>query len=130
VSAGRAVFIAPAAIFPVALVFVLVRSLMIGDIRELVVAPLSAGAITVVGYPLAVVVGWLLTLPSSKAKHRNLVVVLAVSAASAEAVFWILISPFWQRDFSVSFCVALVGICGVACGTAFMWLVRRPSGAQ
>ena len=129
-SAGRAVFIAPAAIFPVALVFVMVRSLMIGDIRELVVAPLSAGAITLVGYPLAVAVGWFLALASSKVKHRNPVVVLAVSAASAEAVFWILISPFWQRDFSVSFCVALVGTCGVACGTAFIWLVRRPSGAQ
>jgi hypothetical protein len=60
--------------------------------------------------------------------HWNLVVVLAASAASAEAVFWILISPFWQRDFSVAFCVALVGTCGVACGTALTWLVRRPSG--
>ena len=127
VNERRALFTAPIAIFPVALVFVSLRSLMAGDMRELFVAPLSAGAITLVGYPFAIAAGWAVAAASSKFAHKNLALILAASAISAEVIFWLVISPFWQRDFSIAFCLALVGACGLACGAAFYWLVRRQS---
>ncbi|MDD5269388.1 MAG: hypothetical protein PHO08_20110 [Methylococcales bacterium] len=123
----RVLVIAPLAIFPVALVFVMVRSLLIGDLRELIAAPFSALMITAVGYPVAVVVCWLLVRAIPRLVNASLGVALCVGVASAEAAFWLLIHPIWQREFSNSFCVALVAACGLATAGVFHVVSRtRP----
>lgn len=129
-SQGRALATAPLAIFPVALIFMVVRSLVVGDLHELFVAPISAGMITIVGYPFAVAAGWLLWRTLTKFGHAKRVSILAASMLTAEAAFWLVISPLWQREFSAAFCVALVGACGLACGGTFLWLVRRQARRQ
>lgn len=110
----RALATAPIAIFPVALVFIMARSLLAGDLRELFAAPFSALMITVVGYPLAVAAGWLLLRIAPALATASLTSALAAGLASAEIGFWVLIHPFWQREFSNLFCAALVAGCGLA----------------
>ncbi len=111
----RALATAPMAIFPVALVFILARSLLAGDLRELFSAPFSALMITVVGYPLAVAAGWLLLRIAPALVSTSVASALAAGLASAEIGFWLLIHPFWQRELSNLFCAALVAACGMAC---------------
>ena len=118
-SERRALAIAPLAIFPVALVFVMARSLLASDLRELFAAPFSALMITFVGYPLAVAIGWLLLRALPKLVYASVSLVLGVGVASAEVAFWLLIHPFWQREFSNFFCAALVAVCGLATAGAF-----------
>ncbi len=86
-SQGRALATAPLAIFPVALIFMVVRSLVVGDLHELFVAPISAGMITIVGYPFAVAAGWLLWRTLTKFGHAKRVSILAASMLTAEAAF-------------------------------------------
>lgn len=121
----KAIITAPLAIFPVAFVFIMVRSLIGGDWRELFAAPYSAMIITVGGYPFAVAVGWLSWRGLMRIAHVSLTAVLVIAFTSAEAVFWFVISPFWEREFSVAFCIALVGACGLTCGGTFFLLIRR-----
>lgn len=118
----RALLIAPMAIFPVALAAVMARSLLAGDLRELFAAPYSALMITFVGYPVAVAVGWLLLRTLPELVTASFIRALGVGLVSAEAIFWILIHPFWQREFSNLFCAALVAGCGLATAGAFQWL--------
>jgi hypothetical protein len=121
----RALATAPLAIFPVALVFILVRSFIAGDLRELFVAPISAAMITIIGYPLAFAVGWSLLWALKRFTYISSIFVIVTAVISAEVVFWGLISPFWQREFSIAFCIALVGTCGLSCGCMFLWLSQR-----
>lgn len=121
----RVLVIAPLAIFPVTLVFVMARSLLTGDLRELIAAPFSALMITVVGYPVAVVVCWLLVRAIPRLVNASLGVALSVGVVSAEATFWVLIHPFWQREFSNLFCVALVAACGLSTAGIFYVISRR-----
>ncbi|HEY8160169.1 MAG TPA: hypothetical protein VIF10_15845 [Methylobacter sp.] len=120
----RALATAPLAVWPVAFAFIMLRSLIIGDWRELFAAPYSAMMIAVAGYPFAVVAGWLLWHALVRLALTSFTAVLAAAAVSAEAIFWLVISPFWEREFSAAFCVALVGTCGLACGGMFFWLIR------
>jgi hypothetical protein len=120
----KALLIAPIAILPVALVFILLRSLIEGDLRELIVAPLSAVMIACIGYPFAFGVSSLLWRVLKGFQHTNFLLPVA-AIVSAEGVFWVVISPFWQRDFSNAFCVALVGASGLACGGVFLQLARH-----
>lgn len=122
----RAVLAAPLAIYPTALVFISARALLTSDPRELFVAPLSALVVTVVGYPFALGCAWLVgrLQPGWLQAARGLSMLLA--AVGAEVVFWGLISPFWQRDFSPAFCAALVAACGAA--TAWAYVTRRGVG--
>jgi hypothetical protein len=120
-----AIAIASLAIYPVALVFVMARSLLAGDLRELFAAPFSALVMTFVGYPVAVVVGWLLLRAAPALVTASLIRGLGAGAVSAEVAFWILIHPFWQRDYSNSFCAALVAACGLAVATVFQRLNRK-----
>lgn len=117
----RALATAPIAIFPVALVFIMARSLLAGDLRELFAAPFSALMITFVGYPLAVAAGWLLLRIAPALVTASVTSALAAGLASAEIGFWVLIHPFWQREFSDLFCAALVAGCGLATAA---WLRR------
>lgn len=121
-SERRALVIAPLAIFPVALVFVMARSLLAGDLRELFAAPFSAMMITFVGYPLAVAIGWLFLRTLPRLVNASFSLALGIGVASAEVTFWLLIHPFWQREFSNLFCAALVAACGLATAGAFQWL--------
>ena len=123
----RALVIAPIAIFPVAMVAVMARSLVAGDLRELFAAPFSALMITFVGYPIAVVVGWLLLRIFPRLVNASFIHALGVGFVSAEAVFWFLIHPFWQREFSHLFCAALVAACGLATAGAFQWFKPNAS---
>ena len=118
----RALARAPLAMVPVALVFVVVRSLLASDLRELVVSPLTAAVIGLVGYPIAVAAIWLVGRWWPKALDGGLGVLLLTGLACAEAGFWVLIHPIWQRDFSNAFCAALVGACGMATAAAYRWL--------
>ena len=127
-SERRALVIAPLAIFPVALVFVMARSLLAGDQRELFVAPFSAMMITFVGYPLAVAIGWLFLRILPRFVNASFGLALGVGVASAEVAFWLLIHPFWQREFSNLFCAALVAACGLATAGAFQRL--KPKAAS
>lgn len=124
-SLRRALLIAPMAIFPVALVGVMARSLLAGDLRELIAAPFSALMITFVGYPLAVLVGWLLQRTVPGLLGASHIRILGAGVVSAEAVFWLLIHPFWEREFSSAFCAALVAACGLACAAVFQWIKPR-----
>lgn len=121
---GRALATAPIAAFPVALVFIVVRSLLAGDLRELLVAPFSALMITVVAYPLAVAAGWLLLRVAPTLVTASSGKAIATGLVIAELGFWMLIHPFWQREFSNVFCAALVAGCGVATAA---WLRRSLS---
>ena len=126
-SERRALVIAPLAIFPVALVFVMARSLLAGDLREFFAAPFSAMLITFVGYPLAVAVGWLLLRTLPRLLNASVNLALGVGVASAEVAFWLLIHPFWQREFSNLFCALLVAACGLA--TALFFQRLKPQEA-
>ena len=121
----RAIALAPLAIFPVALVFIVARSLLAGDLRELFAAPFSAMMITAVGYPIAVAASWLLMRTFPRLAHPSLGIAIGIGVASAEASFWLLVHPFWQREFSNLFCAALVAACGVATAAALHTLRRR-----
>lgn len=121
---GKAYATAPLALFPVALVFVLLRSILGGDWRELFAAPYSALLITVAGYPVALAAVWSASRIARSVGGAALATVLA-AAAIAEAVFWLLVSPYWQREFSTPFCVALVGACAMASALMFVWLAGR-----
>lgn len=126
-SQPRATIAAPLVIFPVALVFVAVRALLSGDLRELFASPFSAAMITVVGYPIAVAAIWLITRISPKLMHASLGIVLGAGIASAELSFWLLVHPVWERDFSNLFCAALVAACGAATATILYRSGRRRS---
>lgn len=117
-SEQRALAIAPLAIFPVALAFIIVRSLLAGDLRELFVAPFSAMMIAVVGYPIAIATIWLLIRIFPGLKHASFGIAIGVGIASAELSFWLFVHPFWQREFSNLFCAALVAACGVSTAIA------------
>ena len=123
----KALAIAPLAVFPVALVFVLLRSLIGGDLRELFAAPFSAGLITAVGYPFVLAAVWLASRIMSQFAAPSRALILTAAVVVLEAVFWLVIGPFWQRDFSNAFCAAMVGACGLVCGATFLWLASRPS---
>ena len=123
----RPLFIAPLAIFPVALVFFMARSLIESDLRELFAAPYSAILLTVVGYPIAIVVGWLLMRAFPKLKNANFGTTLLVGLVSAESSFWLLINPIWEREFSNLYSAALVGVCGLATAATFHMLGQKAS---
>ena len=101
----------PLVIFPIALVFVAVYALSSDDYRELIAAPFSALVITAVGYPLAVITISVFSRAAQSAIGRPLAILAGVVIAEAE--FWLLIHPFWQRDFSNLFCFLLVAAIGV-----------------
>lgn len=124
-SEWRALAIAPLATFPVALVFILARSLLAGDLRELFAAPFSAAMITAVGYPAALAASWLLMRAFPRLARTSLWIAIWIGVASAEASFWLLVHPFWQRDFSNLFCSALVATCGAAIAATLHALRRR-----
>jgi Kef-type K+ transport system membrane component KefB len=118
-SERRALVLSPAAIFPVSLLFIMGLALATGDVREALVAPFSALFITVVGYPTAILVWWPVWKGLKKTGHDGTPSILAAAVLAAEAVFWIALSPIWQRDFSNLFCAILIAACGLACGLAF-----------
>ena len=124
-SEKQALGIAPLAIFPVALVFIVARSLLAGDLRELFAAPFSAVMITAIGYPIAFAASWLLLRTFPRLAHTSLWIAIGIGIASAEASFWLFVHPFWQREFSNLFCAALVAACGVATAAALHTLRRR-----
>ena len=117
----RALATAPMAIFPVALLFITAHSLLSGDLRELFAAPFSALMITFVGYPLGFAAGSLLLRIAPTLVTASVTSALAAGLVSAELGFWLLIHPFWQREFSDLFCAALVASCGLATAA---WLRR------
>jgi Kef-type K+ transport system membrane component KefB len=121
----RALVLSPAAIFPVSLFFVMGLALATGDLREALVAPFSALFITVVGYPTAILVWWPVWQGLKKTGHDGTPAILAAAVLAAEAVFWIVLSPVWRRDFSNLFCAVLIAACGLACGLAFAKLAGR-----
>lgn len=124
-SVRRAIAIAPVAIYPVALVFIMARSLLAGDLRELLVSPFSAMMIMVVGYPLAITMGWLLLRISPSLLNATYGLALVVGVVSAELVFWLIVHPFWEREFSDMFCVALVAACAIATVCNFLRLKQK-----
>jgi hypothetical protein len=121
----RALATAPVAIFPVALAFVMARSLLAGDLRELFAAPFSALLIAAIGYPLALFAGWVMLRLAPAMAGASLARTLTAGVASAELIFWLLVHPFWQREFSNLFCAALVAACGLATAAAFRWLEHK-----
>ncbi|MHB8914889.1 MAG: hypothetical protein ACYC4K_03650 [Thiobacillus sp.] len=123
----RSLAIAPLAIFPAALVFIMAWSLIDGDLRELLVAPLSAMVIAAVGYPIAIVVGWLLMRAFPKLKKASFGTTLLVGLVSAESCFWLLINPIWERGVSNLYSAALVGVSGLATAAALHMLRRKAS---
>jgi hypothetical protein len=118
----RALVLSPAAIFPVSLLFIMGLALATGDLREAIVAPFSALFMTVVGYPTAILVWWPLWKALKKTGRDGTLSILAAAVLAAEAVFWVALSPLWQRNFSNLFCAALIAACGLACGLAFVRL--------
>jgi hypothetical protein len=122
---GRAELMAPLAIYPVALVFIAVRALVLNDPRELVVSPISAVPVAVVGYVLAAVSAWILLCLWPGFRGASSVATVVVGVILAEACFWILVSPFWRREFSSQFCVGLVAASGAATALSFLVLRRR-----
>jgi hypothetical protein len=125
----RALAAAPCAILPVALVFIMARALLGGDWRELFAAPFSALMITFVGYPIALAVGWLLLRIAPALVGASVARALTTGVACAEISFWILIAPFWEREFSDLFCAALVAGCGAATAMLYQWRLRKTAGA-
>lgn len=123
----RPLFIAPLAIFPVALVFFMARSLIESDLRELFAAPYSAMLIAAVGYPIAIVVGWLLMSAFPNLKKASFGTTLLVGLVSAESIFWLLINPIWEREFSNLYSAALVGVSGLATAAVLHMLRRKAS---
>ena len=121
----RLLFIAPLAIFPVALVFFMARSLTEGDFRELFAAPYSAMLIVAVGYPIAIVVGWLILSVFPNLKKASFGTTLLVGLVSAESIFWLLINPAWEREFSDLYSAALVGVSGLATAAVLYMLLRK-----
>lgn len=116
---SRALIVAPLAIFPVALIFVAARSILAGDLRELFAAPFSASLITFSGYPIAFALGWLFLRTLPRFVNASAGLFLLAGVASAEVAFWLLIHPFWQREFSNLFCAALVAACTLATAGSF-----------
>ena len=125
VNERRALVFSPAAIFPVSLLFVTGLALATGDLREALVAPFSALFMTLVGYPAAILVWWPVWQGLKKTGHDGTPAILVAAVLAAEAVFWLVLGPFWQRDFSNLFCAVLIATCGLACGLAFAWLAGR-----
>jgi hypothetical protein len=105
-------------IFPVTLMFIVMRSWHAGDLRELLVAPLSAGAMTAIGYPLAVAACSAWTRCAPRLASAGLLTVLVVGIVTGEALFWLLVAPFWWRDYSITFCSALVAACALSTAAA------------
>jgi hypothetical protein len=124
---SKALATAPLAVFPVALVFVLLRSLIGGDWRELFAAPFSAAMITAVGYPFVLAAVWSASRIMTRFGAPGRALIVAAAVVLLEAVFWLVISPFWRRDFSNAFCAAMVGASGLVCAATFLWLSSRPS---
>ena len=87
---------------------------MLADPRELLVSPITAAAVVLIGYPMAATCLWLgeRLWPQGTTSRRLAFVVMGV--VMAEVCFWALVSPFWQRDFSALFCAGLSGLSGVA----------------
>jgi hypothetical protein len=123
-SERRALVFAPAAIFPVSLFFVMGLALSTGDFREALVAPFSALFMTLVGYPAAMLVWWPVWKGLKKTGHDGTPTILIAAVLAAEAVFWSVLSPLWQRGFSNLFCAVLIGACGLACGLVFARKIR------
>lgn len=121
----RSVVIAPLAIFPVALVFFMARSLIEGDLRELFAAPYSAMVITAVGYPIAIALAWILISAFPNLKKASLGTTLLIGLVSAESSFWLLINPIWEREVSNLYSAALVGVSGLATAAVLHMLRRR-----
>lgn len=114
---------APLAIYPVILVFIMGRSLLVGDMRGLFVSPFSALVMSVVGYPLAMAATWLILRLWPSLGTANLGMSLSVGVVCAELAFWLLVKPFWHQDvFSSGFCAAMVAVCGLATAGAFYGL--------
>ena len=126
----RALVWAPVAIFPISLLFVLGLALATGDLRVALAAPFSALFMTMVGYPVAMLVWWPVWEGLKKARCTGTPAILAVAVLAAEAVFWIVFSPLWQRDFSKAFCAVLIAACGLGCGLVFARLVHSQAAAQ
>jgi hypothetical protein len=116
---GRAFVLSPLAIFPVSLVFIIVLALATGDLREAVAAPFSALFITLVGYPTAILAWWPVWQGLKRSRLRGTPSILIAAVVAAEAVFWIVLSPVWHRNFSNLACTVLIAACGLACGLAF-----------
>ena len=116
----RAMMLAPLAIYPVALILIAVRSAMLSDPRELLVSPIMAAAVVLIGYPLAAICMWLgeRLWPQGTTSRRLAFLVMGV--VMAEVCFWGFVSPFWQRDFSALFCAWMSGLSGVV--TAWLYL--------
>lgn len=110
---------APLAILPVALVFEITRALAMGDLRGAFAAPLTAAMIAIVGYPLAVIVGWALLTMIPAIRTLGLGSLVLVGIASAETAFWSLLGPFWERTYSNFYLACLVAVCGAAVAIAF-----------
>jgi hypothetical protein len=115
----RAFVLSPLALFPVSLVFIAGLALATGDLREAVAAPFSALFITLVGYPVAMLVWWPVWLGLKRSRYCGTPAILLAAIVVAEAVFWIVLSPVWQRDFSSLACTVLIAGCGLGCGLAF-----------
>jgi hypothetical protein len=121
----KALLLSPLAIFPVSFIFIVGKALLGGDLREAFAAPFSALFITVTGYPISIIV-WSIVWRGLKRMARvDKASVLAASLIAAEAVFWGVISPLWERDFSDAFCAALMAACGLACGAVFSRLAPQ-----
>lgn len=120
---SRALTRAPLTIYPVVLVFVMGRSMLVGDMRELFVAPFSALLMSLVGYPLALAAAWLVLRLWPGLATASLGLSLVVGVVCAELAFWLLVAPLWQPEvFSAGFCAAMVAVCGLATAGAFYWL--------
>lgn len=120
----RAAVLAPLVIYPVALALIAVRALLLSDPRELLVSPLSAALVTVVGYPAALATGWLICRVYPRLLTAPLGTLMLLGVFGAEVLFWGLINPFWQRDFSPLYCATLVAASGIATAWAYVGLRR------
>jgi hypothetical protein len=116
----RAMMVAPLAIYPVALVFIAVRSAMLSDPRELLVSPITAAAVFLIGFPMAATCLWFGERLWQQRTNSRCLAFVVMGFVMAEVCFWALVSPFWQRDFSALFCAGLSGLSGVA--TAWLYL--------
>lgn len=114
---------APLVIFPVALIAIAARALLMNDPRELLMSPISAAMMTAVAYPLAVLAIWLVRRFLPQLTEAGPTVAALVGLAAAELTFWALIHPFWERGFSTAFTAALIA--GFGLSTGLMLGVRR-----